>query len=160
MTFYIIYTVNYSLHPITKNGSNLFSEAGKLIKFVAEVQKIQYMNSESFRAYCLQKPGTNESFPFDENTLVMKVISKMYALTDLEEAFAISIKCPPEQVIELTEQYKNIQAAPHFNKKHWIHITPNNSFTDDFIYSLIDQSYELAKAKLTKKERMQIETPK
>lgn len=118
------------------------------------------MNIESFRNYCLRKPGTNESFPFNESTLVMKVVSKMYALTDLEEAFGISLKCPPEQVSELSERCECIKPAPHFNKKYWIRIEPDDTISDTFIQSLIDQSYNLVKAKLTKKERDQIQETK
>ena len=41
------------------------------------------MNIESYREYCLQKPGTTEHFPFNEDTLVFKVMGKMYALSSL-----------------------------------------------------------------------------
>ncbi|HML85836.1 MAG TPA: MmcQ/YjbR family DNA-binding protein, partial [Bacteroidales bacterium] len=43
------------------------------------------MDIEALRNYCLAKPGTTESFPFDETTLVFKVMGKMFALTDLIE---------------------------------------------------------------------------
>ncbi len=114
------------------------------------------MNIETFRNYCLNKPGTGESFPFNENILVMKVISKMYALTDVENTFAISLKCPEEQVIKLSEEYTCIEPAPHFNKKYWIKITPDHTISDELIFSLIDQSYNLVKSKLTKKEQSKI----
>ena len=42
------------------------------------------MNIEAFRDYCLAKKGTEETFPFDEVTLVFKVMGKMFALTGLE----------------------------------------------------------------------------
>ena len=38
------------------------------------------MNVEAFREYCMAKKGTTESFPFDGDTLVFKVLDKMYAL--------------------------------------------------------------------------------
>ncbi len=37
------------------------------------------MNIEEFRDYCLSKKGVTESFPFDEETLVFKVMGKMFA---------------------------------------------------------------------------------
>ena len=43
-----------------------------------------HMHIEEFRTYCLSKSGVTESFPFDEATLVFKVMSKMFALTGLE----------------------------------------------------------------------------
>ncbi|MFT7072490.1 MAG: putative DNA-binding protein (MmcQ/YjbR family) [Patiriisocius sp.] len=42
------------------------------------------MNVEEFRNYCIAKKGVTESFPFDESTLVFKVMGKMFALCSLE----------------------------------------------------------------------------
>ena len=39
------------------------------------------MHIEEFREYCLGKPAVTEEFPFDETTLVFKVMGKMFALT-------------------------------------------------------------------------------
>jgi len=36
------------------------------------------MNIEEFRDFCLSLPGSEESFPFDEQTLVFKVGGKMF----------------------------------------------------------------------------------
>ncbi len=55
------------------------------------------MDIETFRNYCLAKKGVTESFPFDDVTLVFKVINKMFALTGLDEAdFKVNLKCTPE----------------------------------------------------------------
>lgn len=40
------------------------------------------MNIETFRDYCLSLPGTSESLPFGPDTLVFKVGSKLFALTN------------------------------------------------------------------------------
>jgi len=44
------------------------------------------MNIEKFRDYCLSLKAVTESFPFDETTLVFKVMGKMFALlnTDID----------------------------------------------------------------------------
>ena len=62
------------------------------------------MNVETVREYCLNKKGVTESFPFDDVSLVVKVMNKMFALIDLEEANHIALKCDPEKAIELREQ--------------------------------------------------------
>ena len=41
------------------------------------------MNIEELREYCLAKKGVTESFPFDETTLVFKVMGKMFTTTDI-----------------------------------------------------------------------------
>src|SRR6056297_1551924 len=79
------------------------------------------MNIEEFRDYCIAKKGITEEFPFDEETLVFKVMGKMFALCGLEHnPLQISLKCDPERAIELREQYDGrITEAWHMSKKHW-----------------------------------------
>ena len=55
------------------------------------------MNIEEYRNYCLQKPGTTEEFPFDNETLVFKVGGKMYALCNVDFFESINLKCDPEK---------------------------------------------------------------
>jgi predicted DNA-binding protein (MmcQ/YjbR family) len=75
------------------------------------------MNIEEIRDYCLAKPGVTEGFPFDEQTLVFKVMNKMYALVGLERLpLFINLKCDPERAIELRAQYESIQPGYHMNK--------------------------------------------
>lgn len=71
------------------------------------------MDVETIREYCLSKKGVTESFPFDDTSLVMKVMNKMFALIDLEEANSITLKCDPERAIELREHYSGIDGAYH-----------------------------------------------
>ena len=54
------------------------------------------MNIEELRDYCLSKKGATESFPFDKETLVFKVMNKMFALTNLNTDLKVSVKCEPE----------------------------------------------------------------
>ena len=63
------------------------------------------MTLESFRAYCLAKKAVTEEFPFDEETLVYKVMGKMFALANSIDFASINLKCDPEKAIELREQF-------------------------------------------------------
>lgn len=112
------------------------------------------MDIETFRHYCLQKKGVTEEFPFGPETLVFKVMNKMFALTGLENAtYKISLKCDPERALELREEYDElITAAYHMSKKHWNSITPN-FLPPTLVKELIDHSYELVVSKLTRKQR-------
>lgn len=114
------------------------------------------MNIETYRDYCLSKKGVSESFPFDDSTLVMKVLSKMFALTNLMSEFMISLKCDPEKAVELREAYQYVIPARHFNKKHWNTVIINDSIPDQFIIDLIDHSYELVISKMTKKNQKRL----
>lgn len=109
------------------------------------------MNLESFRNYCLSKKGVTEEYPFDEVTMVLKVMGKMFAATDINEFASINLKVDPEKGTELRERYPAIQPGYHMNKKHWITIFIDGSLPDKFLNSLIDDSYALVVSGLPKK---------
>ncbi len=110
------------------------------------------MNVEELRAYCLNKKGVTESTPFDDVTLVFKVMNKMFALIPLdEEQLKISLKCDPEKAIQLREQYPEITPAWHFNKKHWNSIMVDGNIEVEKVLESVDHSYDLIVAGLTKK---------
>ncbi len=108
------------------------------------------MNIEDFRGYCLSKNGVSESFPFDETTLVFKVMDKMFALTDTEDDFSINLKCDPEKAFELRERYPAVKPGYHMSKKHWNTVIIDGSVDDEILYKWIDDSYNLIVGKLTK----------
>jgi predicted DNA-binding protein (MmcQ/YjbR family) len=98
-------------------------------------------------------PCFDASFPFDTDSLVIKVMGKMFALIDLESANKIALKSDPERAVELRERYNGITEAPHFNKKYWNSISLNEDADDKLIKQLIDHSYEEVLKKFTKKQR-------
>lgn len=108
------------------------------------------MNVETVREYCLSKKGATESFPFDDVSLVIKVMNKMFALIDLEGANSIALKCDPEKAIELREHYAGIEGAYHFNKKYWNSVRFDSDADDKLIKELIDHSYDEVIKKFTK----------
>jgi predicted DNA-binding protein (MmcQ/YjbR family) len=114
------------------------------------------MNIEEFYAYCLQKKGVSEHFPFDEQTLVFKVGTKIFALTDVTSFRSINLKCNPEKAIELREEYAAVQPGYHMNKKHWNTIILFSDLDDQLMKELIDHSYNLVLNSLPKKTRDEI----
>ena len=114
------------------------------------------MNIELLREYCLSKKGSTESLPFDETTLVFKVMNKMFALTSLDKSLAVSVKCEPETAVTLREEYSYILSAFHMNKKHWNTIHIDDSVSDSFVYKWIDHSYDLVVKGLTKKLQQEL----
>ncbi len=116
------------------------------------------MNVETAREYCLDKKQATECFPFDETSLVLKVMDKMFALIDLEKGEHIFLKCDPEYAIELRERYSSIEGAYHFNKKYWNQVRLDGEVTDDVIRHLIDHSYEEVLNKFTRKLRTQYDS--
>jgi len=115
------------------------------------------MNVEELREYCLVKKGVTEEFPFDAETLVFKVMGKMFALVPLERVPSqCNLKCDPERSEELRETYDGIiTPGYHMSKVHW-----NTLFVEQLppqlIRELVDHSYELVVASLTKKLQQEL----
>ena len=115
------------------------------------------MHIESFRNYCIAKPGVTEEFPFNETALVFKVMGKMFAPIDVDSFDTIALKCDPGRALELRERYAGITTAYHFNKKHWNGVTTDGSVPDALMYELIDHSYELVVSGLPGKLKEELE---
>ncbi len=112
------------------------------------------MNVEDISEYCLSKKGVEEDFPFDEETLVFKVMGKMFALIPLERIpLQINLKCEPELAVELRERYEAVQPGYHMNKKHWNTICVDGTLRNELIYKWIDDSYNLVVKGLRKTEK-------
>ncbi|WP_166384227.1 MmcQ/YjbR family DNA-binding protein [Polaribacter sp. 11A2H] len=120
------------------------------------------MHIEQLRDFCIAKKGVTEHFPFDESTLVFKVMDKMFLLTGLNNwekgESKVNLKCNPEKAIELREEYEGIIAGFHMNKKHWNTVSINSSdVPDNFVKELINHSYDLVVSGLTKKLQIELE---
>ena len=120
------------------------------------------MHIEQLRDFCINKKGVTEHFPFDESTLVFKVMHKMFLLTGLNNwekgESKVNLKCNPEKAIELRDEYEGIIAGFHMNKKHWNTVSINSSdVPDNFVKELINHSYDLVVSGLTKKLQKELE---
>lgn len=115
------------------------------------------MNIEEVRNYCLNKKGCTESFPFDETTLVFKVLTKMFACLDLTNADKLVLKCDADYALELRGQYEGIEPAFHFNKKYWNQLWLNQ-LSDELVIQLIDHSYDEVVNKFTRAMRKELES--
>jgi len=114
------------------------------------------MNIEEIREYCLAKEGVTEEFPFDESTLVFKVMGKIFALTNLDANWSINLKCDPERAIILREEFPAILPGFHMNKMHWNTVNMDGSLNQKLILDLIDHSYQLVVDKLPLKMRKEL----
>ena len=115
------------------------------------------MDANEILDYCLSKKGVEETFPFDKETLVMKVGGKMFLLMSLEkQPLSIAVKTDPEWSAELREKYPQITGAYHMNKTHWNSVMCEG-LKRELIMKLIDSSYELIFESLTKKMKVEVE---
>lgn len=111
------------------------------------------MNIEEVREACISIKGATEGFPFGEDTLVYKVMDKMFAYMGLESRdgeFWLNVKCDPEKAIELRELYTGIRPGYHSNKKYWNTIVIESDVPDKVISELIQHSVDEVIKKLSK----------
>ena len=111
------------------------------------------MDAETIREYCLSKKGTEESMPFGDDTLVFKVMGKMFLLLNLEGDLSINLKCDPVRAVELREEYPVVLPGYHMNKTHWNTVIIDGSVPEKKIKTWMDDSYGLVVASLTKIKR-------
>lgn len=112
------------------------------------------LSFHSIHEYCLKKQAhVTEDFPFDEETLVMRIDGKIFLLMDINaRPVSINLKCDPERAVELRARYEAVQPGYHMNKKHWNTVTVDGTIPSKEIFEMIDHSFALV-ARKPKKSR-------
>lgn len=116
------------------------------------------MNLESLRDYCMELPGVTEELPFGPDTLVFKVMGKVFALTSLDSpSFSFNVKCDPEKAEELRASYTDVLPGYHMSKKHWNTIRVSGSISSELLFSWVKDSYDLVVNTLTKTAKQELQ---
>lgn len=119
------------------------------------------LSLECFKNYCLSKIGVTACFPFDDETLVFKVGSKMFALTNINKPILqVNLKCEPFMSEDLRREFPAITPGYHMNKRHWNTIIVDGSISDEKILFLVDLSFDLVYSKLRKSEKQELQNYK
>jgi len=110
-------------------------------------------------AACTAKPGAAEDYPFGDEVTVFKVAGRMFALVPLGEVpGSVSLKCDPDLAVGLRARYAEVRPGYHLSKRRWNTVTLDGSVPDEDVLELIDHSYDLVVARLTKAQRDQLIT--
>ena len=110
------------------------------------------MYADEARDLLLSQPAAEECTPFGPEVLVYKVGGKMFATLSPEDMPArMNLKCDPERALELRDEHESILPGYHMNKRHWNTLVLDQSLGGDLIGDLIEHSYELVRASLTRK---------
>ena len=125
----------------------------KTRNFVAKSHNATIMDIETLREYCLSLPLATEDMPFDETTLVFRVLGKIFAMIDLDRPQWVSLKCNPDYALVLRDEHDEITGAWHMNKKYWNYVNLEGRLENGFIPGLVRHSYSEVVKKLTLKER-------
>ncbi|HUD98037.1 MAG TPA: MmcQ/YjbR family DNA-binding protein [Bryobacteraceae bacterium] len=110
------------------------------------------MNIEWVRRYCMSLPHATETVQWGDH-LVFKIGGKVFAILALEPSKVwLSVKCAPEEFVELVERPGIIQ-APHLARNLWVALETEDALAAVEIKRLVRTSYDLVLQKLPKKVR-------
>jgi predicted DNA-binding protein (MmcQ/YjbR family) len=112
------------------------------------------MTRDDVLGICLDLPGAEETYPFGEEVAVIKVGGRMFALVQLSDDHgSVNLKCEPARALALREAYTGIRPGYHQNKRHWNTVELDGSVGDDVVRGLIEDSYDLVAASLSRAAR-------
>jgi len=132
------------------------------------------MDFEHAKTYLLSKPHTELDFPFGQEVYVFKVKGKMFAtlaigkmgsgVQDNDEVKPVSeqpswwmnLKCDPDEAAILRDIFPSVIPGYHMNKALWNTVILDGSIPQGEIERMIDNSFLLVVAKITKKDQQSI----
>ena len=111
------------------------------------------------RELCLGFPYVTEQVTWGAD-LTFRISGKIFAVTVLEPAKVwLSFKCSPENFAELTER-AGIIPAPYMARAQWVALETKDALAKQELAALLRESYELVLAKLPKKMREALQSPR
>jgi predicted DNA-binding protein (MmcQ/YjbR family) len=120
------------------------------------------MTLERFRQLCLRQPGATEQIQWGAD-LVFKVGGKMFAVACTDPAYpnakACSFKCDAEGFADLCER-DGVGPAPYLARAKWVALDTWSALADRELGALVEQSYTLVRAGLTKKAQAALDAPR
>ena len=112
------------------------------------------------RAALEAKPGAvaaplaNPSAP---GVTLYKVMGKMFAILTVHRTASVILKCDPHLAEILREQYAGVGHRSHLDRRFWISVTLEGDVPAEEIERLACHSYDLVCAKLTRKQKAELE---
>jgi predicted DNA-binding protein (MmcQ/YjbR family) len=109
------------------------------------------MTQTELEKLCGHWPGVTSGIKWEDD-LVFSVAGKMFTVLCLRgpDRERISFKVDPERFLELTDQ-PGIVPAHYMARAFWVTITEPERFSEKQMNVFVRHSYELVRAKLTKK---------
>src|SRR5688500_17120321 len=107
------------------------------------------MNIEDLRKICLAHKGTSEDIKWG-NDLCFFVLGKMYCVACIDVLLKMPLKVNNDEFDEISKQV-GIIATPYMARNKWVLVTDPSVFNKKEWIGRIATSYELVKARLSKK---------
>ncbi len=110
--------------------------------------------------YLLAKPGVTKDLQPDWNWQRYQIGGKMFAavlLDDNDKPTYINLKLEPLEGEALRRQFEgDVIPGYYSNKQHWNSVKPDGAVPDELLKTMLDKSYGLVLAGLTKKLQREI----
>ncbi|MCX8958790.1 MmcQ/YjbR family DNA-binding protein [Erwinia psidii] len=103
------------------------------------------MTISDLLAYCMSKPGAEQSVHSDWKATQIKVNNVLFAqVYEINGRPAVALKTTPALAELLREKHHDVQPSEHLNKSHWSTVLLNGTLKDSQIYFLVDASLQQA----------------
>ena len=112
------------------------------------------MDIEFIRKHCTSLKGVTEDVKWDHD-LVFSIGGKMFCVVGLDLPFGCSFKVSDEEFEELSTTSGFIP-APYMARAKWVKVDSEGRLTQAQWKKYLLQSYDLVKAKLTKKQKQEL----
>jgi predicted DNA-binding protein (MmcQ/YjbR family) len=104
---------------------------------------------------CRAMPGATEDIKWGNST-VFAVGRKIFAISSPDGPFGtLAFKVDDSRFLELTDR-PGVIPAPYLARAKWISVSDPHTFDDNTLDQLLERSYQLVFAKLTKKLQREI----
>lgn len=113
-----------------------------------------FMDIEFIRKNCTTLKAVTEDIKWG-NDLVFSVGGKMFCVVGLEPPFGCSFKVPDEEFEEISGR-PGFMPAPYMARAKWVKVNSAETLNSGEWKRSIQRSYELVKAKLTKKQKLEL----
>jgi predicted DNA-binding protein (MmcQ/YjbR family) len=112
------------------------------------------MDIEILRSICSKFPGVTEDVKWGHD-LCFCVGGKMFCVANLEPPNTFSFKVTEEEFDQLSES-EGFQPAPYLARAKWVLVTDSSRLSRKGLKIFLQQSYEMIKAKIPKKQRKEL----
>jgi len=102
----------------------------------------------------LALPAVEETQPFGADSVVYKVVGRMFVLaTELRGVPIVNLKCAPPHGAALVRDLAEVSPGWHMDKRHWITLAPGDGLDETMVEDLVANSWELVVAGLPRARR-------
>jgi predicted DNA-binding protein (MmcQ/YjbR family) len=108
---------------------------------------------EQVCAWCEEQPHATMDNVFGDQTNVYRIGGKMFALVNVDPGNLVTLKVLPEDGEALRAIHSFVKPGYYMDKRHWISVDLVPEVTEEELSALIEDSYQLVLASLTKKLR-------